>query len=87
MLAHDHSPDPRGQISVFSNVPREGTKGGGMTLYGVHRGILQVFIIILYENVFQNPAIFVPQLETNAMTFKKYDNSFNYFDKKLRCAK
>jgi hypothetical protein len=31
-------------------------------LYGVPHGILQVFIIILYENVFQNPKLFPTQV-------------------------
>jgi hypothetical protein len=31
-------------------------------LYGVPHGILQVFIIILYENVFQNPELFPTQV-------------------------
>jgi hypothetical protein len=30
--------------------------------YGVHHGILQVFIIILYEYVFQNPELFRTQV-------------------------
>jgi hypothetical protein len=31
-------------------------------LYGVPHGILQVFIIILYRNVFQNPELFPTQV-------------------------
>jgi hypothetical protein len=31
-------------------------------MYGVPHGILQVFIIILYENVFPNPAILPTQV-------------------------
>jgi hypothetical protein len=31
-------------------------------LYGVPHGILQVFIILLYENVFQNPELFPTQV-------------------------
>jgi hypothetical protein len=31
-------------------------------MYGVPHGILQVFILILYENLFQNPELFPTQV-------------------------
>jgi hypothetical protein len=33
-----------------------------MALYGMPHGTLQVFIIILYDNVFQNPELFRTQV-------------------------
>jgi hypothetical protein len=50
-------------------------------LYGVPHGILQVFIIILYKNVFQNPELFPTQVSlypekstlTVEIVWKNYD--------------
>jgi hypothetical protein len=57
-------------------------------LYGVPHAILQVFIIILYGNVFQNPELFPtqvslsPEKSTLKMIARQKDTGFGWKNKR-----
>jgi hypothetical protein len=56
-----------------------------LSLYGVPQGSLQVFIIILYENMFQNPELFPTQVSLSPEQSTLYTSMFLRKNYKKNC--